>query len=108
MHVVAAGAERTRSQAVHGGLLINSEYSPLLALKLSIEGFQSYVLPFLSSFLFYFSVVTSLDHGGQLEIPTAVSCFSVLLLLCHMLTRLWQILTRSLDHQQPGTASRGI
>lgn len=54
MHVVAAGAERTQSRAVRGGLLINSEYSPLLALKFSTEGFQSYLLPFLSKIFFLF------------------------------------------------------
>lgn len=54
MHVVAAGAERTQSQAVHGALLINSGYSLLVALKFSIEGFQSYLLPFLSKILFIF------------------------------------------------------
>ena len=54
MHVVAVDAERTQSQAVHGGMLINSECGPLVALKFSIEGFQSYLLPFLGKILFIF------------------------------------------------------
>lgn len=54
MHVVAGDAEMTQSQAVHCGRLINSDYGPMVALKFSIEGFQSYLLPFLSKVSFIF------------------------------------------------------
>lgn len=54
MHVVAVDAERTQSQQVHSDLVINSEYCPLVALKFSIEGFQTYLLLFLSKIAFIF------------------------------------------------------
>lgn len=70
---MAAEAARTQSQAVHSGLL---RVWSLGCFKILHRGVSITSPSIYKQNFVYFSVVTSLDHGEQPEIPTAVSCFS--------------------------------